>query len=80
MLSLKCDHALLSECLILLSTVKLELLPKFYQLIHRFNGCIFKCWSGAVYIFKFFPIHKRDEKLGFLKSLDCFPKFSPIHH
>ena len=51
----------------------------FSQLIHRFNIWILKCWSGAVYISKFFPIHKRDGKLRFLKSLDCISKFSPIH-
>ena len=28
-----------------------------------------KCWSGAVYISKFSPIHKIEGKLGFLKSL-----------
>ena len=78
-LSLKCDHLLLCEFSILFSTVKLKLRHKFSQLIHRFNICILKCWSGAVYISKFFPIHKRDGKLGFLKSLDCISKFSPIH-
>ena len=78
-LSLKCDHPLLCEFSILFSTVKLKLGHKFSQLIHRFNIGILKCWSGAVYISKFFPIHKRDGKLGFLKSLDCISKFSPIH-
>ena len=78
MLSLKCDHALLCEFPILFSTVKLKLGHKFSQLIHRFNIWILKCWSGAVYISKFFPIHKRDGKLRFLKSLDCISKFSPI--
>ena len=78
-LSLKCDHPLLREFSILFSTVKLKLGHKFSQLIHRFNIGILKCWSGAVYISKFFPIHKRDGKLGFLKSLDCISKFSPIH-
>ena len=72
-------HPLLCEFPILLSTVKLKLGHKFSQLIHRFNIWILKCWSGAVYISKFFPIHKRDGKLGFLKSLDCISKFSPIH-
>ena len=78
-LSLKCDHPLLCEFSILFSTVKLKLGHRFSQLIHRFNIGILKCWSGAVYISKFFPIHKRDGKLGFLKSLDCISKFSPIH-
>ena len=77
--SLKYDHPLLCEFSILFSTVKLKLGHKFSQLIHRFNIGILKCWSGAVYISKFFPIHKRDGKLGFLKSLDCISKFSPIH-
>ena len=78
-LSLKCDHPLLSEFSILFWTVKLKLEHKFFQLIYRFNIGILKCWSGAVYISKFFPIHKRDRNLGFLKSLDCISKFSPIH-
>ena len=72
-------HPLLCEFPILLSTVKLKLGHKFSQLIHRFNIWILKCWSGAVYISKFFSIHKRDGKLGFLKSLDCISKFLPIH-
>ena len=79
-LSLKCDHPLLCESSILFSTVKLKLGHKFSQLIHRFNICILKCWYGAVYISKFFPTHKRHGKLGFLKSLDFFSKFTPIHH
>ena len=62
-LSLKCDHPLLCEFSILFSTVKLKLGHKFSQLIHRFNIGILKCWSGGVYISKFFPIHKRDGKL-----------------
>ena len=78
-LSLKCDHPLLCEFSILFSTVKLTLGYKFSQLIHRLNIGILKYWSGAVYISKIFPIHKRDGKLGFLKSLDCISKFSPIH-
>ena len=61
MLSLKCDHALLCEFPILFSTVKLKLEHQFSQLIHGFNIWILKCWSGAVYISKFFPIHKRWE-------------------
>ena len=73
MLTLKCDHPLLCEFPILFSTVKLKLGHQFFQLIHRFNIWILKCWSGAVYISKFFPVHKRDGKLGFLKSLIAFP-------
>ena len=79
MLSLKYDHPLLCEFPILFSTVKVKLGHKFYQLIHRFNTGILKCWTRAVYISKFFPILTRDGKLGFFKSLDCIPKFSPIH-
>ena len=79
MLSLKCDHPLLCEFPILFSTAKRRFGHKFSQLIRRFNIWILKCWSGAVYISKSFPIHKRDWKLGFLKSLNCIPKFSPIH-
>ena len=78
-LSLKCDHPLLCGFSVLFSTVSLKIGHMFFQLIHRFNIGILKCWSGAVYISKFFPIHKRDGKLGFLKSLDCISKFSPIH-
>ena len=78
-LSFKCDHPLLSEFSILFSTVKLKLGHKFPQLIHRFNIGILKCWSETVYISKFFPVHKTDGKLGFLKSLDCISKLSPIH-
>ena len=80
MLSLKCDHPLLCEFLILFSTVKLTLGHTFFQPIHRFNIWILKCWFGAVYFSKFFPIHKKDEKLGFLKSLDCISKFSQIYY
>ena len=68
-LSLKCDHPLSCELFISFSTVKLKLGHNFSQLIHRFNIGILKCSSGAVYISKFFPIHKSDGKLGFLKSL-----------
>ena len=78
-LSLKCDHHFLCEFSILFSIVKLKFGHKFFQLIHRFNIGTLKCWSGAVYISKFFPTHKRDGKLQFLKSLDCISKFSPIH-
>ena len=80
MLSLKCDHPLLCEFPILFSTVKLKLEHKLSQLIHRLDICILKRWSGAVYISMFFPIHKGDEKMRFLKSLDCISNFSPIHH
>ena len=76
-LSLKCDHPLLCEFSILFSTVKLKLGHKFSQLINRFNIGILRFWSR--YISKFFPIHKRNGKLGFSKSLDCIPHFSPIH-
>ena len=75
MLSLKRDHPLLCEFPVLFSTVKLKLGNKFSQLTHRFNIWILKCCSGAVYISKFFPIHKKDGKLGFLKSLDYISKF-----
>ena len=75
MLTLKCDHPLLCEFPILFSTVKLKLGHTFSQLIHRFNIWILKCWLGAVYFSKFFPIHKRGGKLGFLKSLDCIGLF-----
>ena len=34
----------------------------FFHLIQR----TVYIWSGAVYISKFFPVHKRDGKLGFL--------------
>ena len=61
-LSLKCDHPFLCEFFTLFSTVKLNLGHNFSQCIHRF-----KIWSR---------IHKRDGKLGFLKSLDCTSKFS----
>ena len=79
MLSLKCDDPLFCEFSIVFSIVKLKLGRKFSQLIHRFNIGIFKCLSEAVYISKFFPIHKSDGKLVFLKSIDCIPKFFLIH-
>ena len=79
MLSLKCDHPLLCEFPILFSTVKLKLGHKLSQLIQRFNIWILKRWSGTVYISKFFSIHKRDGKLGFLKICDCISRFFPIH-
>ena len=79
MLSLKCDHLLLFEFPILFSTVKVKLGHTFSQLIHKFNIWILKCWSGAVYISKFFLIHKkRAGKLGFLKipiAFQNFPQF-----
>ena len=74
-LSLKCDHPLLCELSILFSTVKLKLGHEFSQLIHRLNIGILWCWSGAVHISKFVPIHKRDGKLEFLKSLMHFQIF-----
>ena len=81
MLSLKCDHPLIYDFPILSATVKAKLEDKFSQLIHKFNIWIFKRWSGALYISKFFPIHKRDGKLAFLKSLDCISKLlSPYLH
>ena len=51
----------------------------FPQFIHRFKIWVLKFCSWAVYTFKFFPIHKKDAKLKFLKSLDCTSKFSPFH-
>ena len=74
-LSLKCNHTLLCEFSILFSTVNLKLGHEFSQLIHRFSNGILKCWSVS----KLFPIHKRDWKLEFLKSLHYISKFSPIH-
>ena len=94
-LSLKCDHPLLCQFSILFSTVKLKLGHKFLQVIHRFKIGILKCWSVAVHISKFFPIHKRDGKLGFLRSLQsvtkimgktaiwtilCFSPLPPLNH
>ena len=67
-LSLKCDHPVLCEFSILFSPVKLKLGHRFSQLIHRFNIGILKCWSGAVYISKFFPIHKRMGNWDFWKA------------
>ena len=57
-LSLKCDHSILCEFPILFSRKKVKLGHKFSQLIHKFNIWILKCWSGAVYISKFFSVHK----------------------
>ena len=68
MLSLKCDHPLLCEFPILFSTVKVKLGHKFSQLIHKFNIWILKCWSGAVYISKFFSIHKEMGNWDFWKA------------
>ena len=78
MLSLKCDHPFSCEFPILFSTVKLKLGHNFPQLIHGFKIWILKCWSWAVYTFKFFPIYEKDGKLGFLKSQHSTFKFSPI--
>ena len=58
MLILKCDYPLLCEFPILFLTVKVKLGHTFSQLIHIFNIWILKCWSGAMYISKFFLIHK----------------------
>ena len=71
MLSLKCDHPFLCKFSILFSTVKLKLGHKFSQFIDRFKIWVLKCLTWAVYTSKFFPIHKRDGKSGFLKCLDC---------
>ena len=49
----------------------------FSQFSLRFKILILKCWSWVVYTFRFFPVHKRNGELGFLKSLDCTSKFSP---
>ena len=58
MLRFKCDHPLLCEFPILFLTVKFRLGHKFSQLIHKLNIWILKYWSGAVYISRFFLIHK----------------------
>ena len=69
MSSLKCDHPLLCEFLTLFSTVKVKLGHKFSQLIHKFNIWLLKCWSGAVYIYKFFPIHiKKRWEIGIFEK------------
>ena len=75
MLRLKCNHLFLCEFHKLFSTVKHKFRHKFSQFIHKFNIWILKCWSWLVYTSKFFPIDKRDGKLGFFKSLDCTSKF-----
>ena len=71
MLSLKCDHPFLCKSPILFSTVKLRLGYTFSQFIHRFKIWVLKCLTWAVYSSNFFPIHKRGQKSGFLKCLDC---------
>ena len=48
----------------LFSKVKLKLGHKLSQLIHRFNIWILKCWSRALYVSKFFPIHKKRWEIG----------------
>ena len=70
MLSLKCDHSFLYEFSILFSTVRLKLGHDFPQLIHRIH---------PFHSSKFFPIHKRDGKLEFLKSLGCTFNFFSIY-
>ena len=67
-LSLKCDHPLFCEFPILVSTVTLKLGHKFSQVIHRLNIWILKYWSGAVYISKFFSIHKEMGNWDFWKA------------
>ena len=39
---------------------------------------MFVLLSWTVYTFRFYPIHERDEKLGFFDSLDCSSKFFQI--
>ena len=75
MLSLKCDHPLLCEFPILFSRKKVKLGHKFSQLIHKFNIWILKCWSGAVYISKFFSVHKEIGNWNFWKAEIAFPNF-----
>ena len=76
MLSLKCDHPLLCELPILFSTVKLKLGHTFSQPIHKYNISVLKCWFGAEYISKFFPIHKKEmENWDFWKALIAFANF-----
>ena len=70
MLSLKCDHPLSCEFPILFSTMKVKLGHKFSQRIHKFNIWILKCWSGTVYISKYFPIHKKKRwEIGIFEKL-----------
>ena len=46
--------------------------------IHRFKTCILERWFRAVYTSRYFPIHKRDGKLGFFNvGLGC-TAFFPI--
>ena len=76
MLSLKCYHPLLCEFPILFLTVKVKLGHKFSQFIHKFNILILKCWSVAVYIYKFFPILKKKRwEIGIFEKLRL--QFSP---
>ena len=76
MLSLKCDHPLLCEFPILFSRKKVKLGHRFSQLIHKFNIWILKCCSWAVYISKFFSIHKEMGNWDFRKAEIAFPNFS----
>ena len=73
MLSLKCDHPLLFEFSILFSAVKVKLVHKFSQIIHKFNIWILKCCSGAVHISKFFSIHKEMGNWNFWNTWIAFP-------
>ena len=61
------SYPFLSEFPILFLTVKLKLGNSYSQFIHRFKIWILKWWSWVV-----FPIHKRDAKLRFLKTLKSF--------
>ena len=74
-LSLKCDHPLSCEFPILFSRKKVKLGHTFSQLIHKFNIWILKCWSGAVYISKFFSNHKEMGNWDFWKVSIAFPNF-----
>ena len=75
MLSLKCVHPLLYEFPILFSTVKVKLGQRFSQLIYKFNIWAWKCWSGAVYISKFFQFIKEMGNWHFWKAYIAFPNF-----
>ena len=73
---MKCGHPLLCEFPILFSwSYLIKLGHKFSQLIHKFNTWILKCWSGAVYIYKFFSIHKEMGNWDFCKAYITFPNF-----
>ena len=72
-------HPLLCEFPILLSTVKLKLGHKFSQLIHRFNIWILKCWPVAMYISRFFPIHKKRWEIGIFEKPRLHFKIFPNH-